>query len=194
MGIGLETLFHLVYEIVHWAVAWTIPGVVHVEATDRGVRVTKEHVVELEPGWHFYHRRLQTVYTANVRRQTIALPDQLLTTHDRKRVRVGGLLVYHVTDVTKFLIENDDAAEGLVEMAGHALREVVIDGDFADMQKKREQKRDELTRSAQEMLGQYGVRVEYLRLSTFAETAARDIYHGGSLFTGAVAPMIDDED
>lgn len=77
-------------------------------------------------------------------------------------------------------------------MAAHALREVIITSNFAEMQQARAKKRDVLTQSAQEMLSQYGVRVEYLRLSTFAETDAKDLHHSGVLMTPAA--ILDDEE
>jgi len=193
MGIGLETLFHLVYEIVHWCVGWCVPEMFHVEATDEAVKISGSKVKVLGPGRHWYHTMLSVIYHANVRRQTLALDDQLLTTQDHKRVRVGGMLVYKVTDIEKWLIDNEDSAEAIAEMAAHALREVIITSTFAEMQEARSQKRDALTREAQANLGAFGVRVEYLRLTTFAETEAKDIYHCGSLAGGAYAEEEDDE-
>lgn len=194
MGLGLDTLFSLVYEVVHWAIQWMFPHMTMIEATDQGVKVSGKRVKVLDPGRHWYHRRLSTVYTANVKRQTHALEDQLLTTGDGKRVRVGGVLVYSITDIEKWLIENEDSADAVEEMAAHALREVVISASFDEMQKARERKRDELTRSAQEMLGMFGVRVEYLRLTSFAETDAKDLHHSGSLDSGPAAATSDEDE
>jgi len=191
---GVEQVFHLAYEIVHWSVQWSIPKMTVIEATDEGVKITGGRVKTLGAGRHWYHTRLSTVYTANVKRQTHALDDQLLTTDDGKRVRVGGVLVYCITDIEKWLVENEDSADAVSEMAAHALREVIISTTFDDMQKAREKKRDELTRSAQEMLGMFGVRVEYLRLTTFAETDAKDLYHSGSLDGGVAQTTEEDDD
>lgn len=195
MGVGLETLFHLVYEFFHWVIAWCIPAMKMVEATDMGVKITGDKVKLLQPGRHLWHQQLSSVYTANVMRQTEPLADQLLTTKDGKRVRVGGVLVYRITDALKWLIENEDSAEAVKQVVAHALREVIITTDFEDMQQARAKKRDELTRSAQEMLGMFGVRVEYLRLTTFAESDARDLHHSGTLdFSGHATTADEDEE
>lgn len=189
---GLGTLFQLIYELVHWCVQWCVPAVCMIEHTDRAVKVTAGKVEELGPGYHWWHRRASKVYFTNVMRQTSALDDQLLTTKDGKTVRVGGMLVYQIVDITKYLVENEDADDGAEEMAAHALREVVIGSTFAEMQEPRTRKRDELTKSAQEMLSEFGLRVHYLRLTTFAETTARDLNHTG--LGGYVPGSDDDED
>lgn len=194
MGIGLETLFHLVYEIVHWIVSWSTLAMKMVEATDEGVKITGSKVKLLKPGFHFWHQELSSIYTTNVMRQTQPLADQLLTTKDGKRVRVGGVLVYRINDVLKWLIDNEDSQDAVEEMAAHSLREVIITSNFDDMQKARVQKRDELTRSAQEMLGMFGVRVEYLRLTTFAESDAKDLHHSGTLDAHALAATSEEDD
>ncbi len=184
MGIGLETLFHLVYEIVHWTVSWIVPQYGVIEAMEMGVKVTGKKVKELEPGGYWQHRQRTTVYKANVKRVVREPSDVIATTQDGHAVRVGVSLAFVITNVKTWLIDNEDAEEGLLVDVQRVVLKFVRAHTFDEIQQHDE---DEFTKMAQRELGRYfGVQVKQLGITTFVETECRDLNHSGiAAFAGA---------
>lgn len=177
MGIGLETLFHLVYEIVHWAVAWIIPQYGIIEAQEMGVKVTGSKVTELEPGGYWQHRQRTTVYKANVKRAVREPSDVNATTKDGKAVRVGISFAFVISNITTWLIDNEDAEEGVLVDVQRVVLKFVRSHTFAQIQDHDEH---QFTKLAQRELGRYfGVQVKQLGITTFVETECRDLNHSG---------------
>lgn len=192
MGIGLETLFHLVYELVHWTISWCIPEYGVIEAQELGVKVTGPKVTELKPGGYWKHRQRTTVYTANVKRVVREPADVIATTKDGKSVRVGIAMAYIITNIRTWLIDNEDAEEGLLVDAQRVVLKYVRMHDFAEIQDHDE---DDLTKFAQKELGRYfGVQIRQLGITTFVETECKDLNHSGIDSVGVAATTDEDDE
>jgi len=183
MGVGLETLFHLIYELVHWIVSWIVPQYGVVEAQEMGVKVTGPRVKELKPGGYWQHRQRTTVYKANVKRVVREPADVIATTKDGHSVRVGISLAFIITNIKTWLIDNEDAEQGLLVDVQRVVLKFVRTHTFDEIQEHDE---DDLTKLAQKELGRYfGVQVKQLGITTFVETECRDLNHSGSLDASA---------
>jgi hypothetical protein len=187
---GLEPLFSWIPELLGWLLSW-LPHGARLQAHEGGVCISGEHVRELRRGgwlrsWYFWVPRFSVVYVDNVKRKVVELPEQLLTTSDGKRVRAGGVLVYHISNAITWLVENEDPEHGVQAEAARVLREWVRISTFGHVQTFRAGKRaeDDLTRLAQNELGQsFGVYVRQLALASFAESDAWDLHHSGLDFS-----------
>lgn len=189
---GLENLFCWVPWLIKWVCGW-FPRFSRLHVFQGGVKIGGNKVVELKPGFVIWIPHFSDVYVDNVKRKVVVLQDQLLTTKDGLRVRVGGLLVYHITNISTWLVENEDPDHGLLNEAGRVLREWVKAKSFAEIQDYAPSKRgeDELTRLAQSEMGtDFGVRVRQLSMTSFAETNATDLNHSGQVTTGSEAAPI----
>lgn len=185
MGIGLETLFHLVYELVHWIVSWCVPEYGVIEAQEMGVKVTGVRVKELKPGGYWQHRQRTTVYKANVKRVVREPADVNATTKGEDAetagvpVRVGISLAFVITNIKTWLIDNEDAEQGLLIDAQRVALKFVRTHTFDEIQDHDE---DEFTKLAQKELGRYfGVQIRQLGITTFVETECKDLNHSGTL-------------
>lgn len=179
MGVGLETLFHLVYEAVHWIISWCVPDYGIIEAHERGVKVTGKRVVELRPGGYWQHSARTTVYKDNIKRKVREPADVIATTKDGHTVRVGISVAYTIVNIKTWLMENEDAEMGLMVDVQRVVLNFVRSHSFDEIQEYRE---DKLTKTAQKELGRYfGVQIKQLGITTFAETECRDLNHSGSL-------------
>lgn len=196
---GLEPLFSWVPELLGWLVSW-LPHAARLPAHEGGVKISGERTRELRRGgwlrsWYFWVPRFSEIFTDNVKRKVIELPEQLLTTGDGKRVRAGGVMAYHITNVVTWLVENEDPEHGVQAEAARVLRGWVKDRTFDEVQEFKPEKRgeDDLTRLAQAELGtDFGVRVRQLALASFAESDARDLHHSGlEIPAPAVADEVD---
>lgn len=193
MGLGLGELFSWVPQLITWLLGW-IPHMGRVHAHEGGVKISGPAVAELTAGmrvWRllprgvfFWVPHFSGVWLDNIKRKVVELPEQLLTTGDGKRVRAGGILVYHITNLTTWLVENEDPEHGVQVEAARVFREWVKTLTFEQVQAFRPAKRgeDDLTRMAQaEMGADFGVRVRQLSLASFARSSAVDLHHGGGL-------------
>ena len=179
MGIGLETLFHLVYEMVHWTIAWVIPKYSFIEAAEMGVKITGKRVKELSPGGFWSHRKRSAVYVDNVKRKVREPADVTATTSDGISVRVGISLAFIIINIKTWLVENEDAEQGLLLDCQRAVLKFVRARSFSEIQRQPE---EELTKFAQRELGRYfGVQVKQLGITTFVETDCRDLNHSGMI-------------
>ncbi len=188
----LEPLFGWVPELLAWAISW-LPHGRRLPVHEGGVKISGARVREIKPGWYLWLPRFTEVFTDNVKRKVIELPEQLLTTGDGKRVRAGGIMEYHITNVVSWLVENEEPESAVKAAAARVLREWVKVRTFDEVQTFKPEKRgeDNLTRLAQAELGtDFGVRIRQLGLASFAESEATDLHHSGL----AVAPAVSDDD
>lgn len=189
MGIGLETLLHLVYEIVHWTVSWIVPEYVMIEAQQEGVKVTGKRVTVLTPGSYWRHRQRTAIYTWNVKRAVREPSDVVATTKDGIVVRVGISLAFIIINIKTWLMDNEDAEQGLLVDVQRVVLKFVRTHTFDQIQEHDE---DQLTKLAQKELGRYfGVQVKQLGITTFAKTELRDLNHSGDV-PGVV--LLEDEE
>lgn len=191
MGVGLETLFHLVYELVHWIISWCVPDYGIIEAHERGVKVTGKRVTELSPGGYWQHSARTTVYKDNIKRKVREPADVIATTKDGSTVRVGISFAFTIVNIKTWLMENEDAEQGLLVDVQRVVLNFVRQHTFEEIQAH---DGDKITKLAQKELGRYfGVQVKQLGITTFAETECRDLNHSGSL-DGSAALSTEDEE
>lgn len=190
---GFEPLFSWIPAVLLWLLSW-LPHAARLPVHEGGVKISGKKVREIKPGWYWWVPRFTETFSDNVKRKVVDLPEQLLTTKDECRVRAGGIMIYHITNIERWLVENETPEHGVQVQASRVLREWVKDRAFADVQAFKPDKRstDELTRMAQGELGtDFGVRIEQLALASFAETEATDLHHSG-LSDPTVAAVVPD--
>jgi len=193
---GLEPLFSWIPALLLWLLSW-MPHAARCPVHEGGVKISGAKVRTIGPGWYWWVPRFTEVFTDNVKRKVIDLPEQLLTTKDDCRVRAGGILIYHISNIERWLVENESPEHGVQVQAARVLREWVKARDFGDVQAFNPDKRkeDELTRLAQSEVGQdFGVRIDQLALASFAETDATDLHHSGPAVMPAAPAAHDDEE
>ena len=159
------------------------PRLLIVKSSHRAVKyVFGKRRVLLLPGLHVYWPIVTEVEVCAVVRQVLNLQSQILETRDGTTVVAGGLLVYEIDDALTFLADNENAYESIDDVATAAIRKVVVGADLSELREGRARLDGRLTREIQKLLSDFGVKVEYARLTDFARVRA---YHlsGGSLST-----------
>lgn len=177
--LGLEPLFSWFGDLIDWAVSW-LPSRGRLHVHEGGVKVTGESVNILKHGTYWYFPRWSEIFTDNIKRKVIALPEQTVTTQDGVSVRVGGVLIYHIKDIQKWLIENEDPEYAVQIDSCRILRDFVTERAFLNIQSYRPDRRgtDILTKEAQGAVGiEFGIHIRYLGFTSFAKTRALDLHH-----------------
>ncbi len=151
-----------------------IPHILIVRATHAGVKwVRGKHIKALAPGLHFYWPLTTEIEIMVTARQTLAIPDQVLTTKDGKKVTVKTLVVYKIRDIVQAIgkanWDVDTTVNDLTQssvmgvVATHTADEIlagIADGTITHT----------LTKEVRKELRQYGVYIARAKLVDYAET------------------------
>jgi regulator of protease activity HflC (stomatin/prohibitin superfamily) len=167
----VEAAFAWLGDLARWLSAW-VPRLVHVKATDKGVKFVRAATKLLEPGLHVWWPITTEIMTHPVVRQVVNLPNQTLLTKDGKVVVASGVVVYTISDLHRFLVENYDAEASIAELGLAGIRRAVTQRKFDDLRNGRADTDNRLTEECQRLLDDLGVKVEYARLTDFAPVRA----------------------
>lgn len=155
------------------------PRLLIVKSSHRAVKYVFGYKrVLLNPGVHLYWPLVTEVEITAVVRQVLHFNSQLLETKSGDTVTVGGLLVYSITDAETFLADNENAYESIDDVATAAIRKVVVSTTLDELRMGRGRLDSRLTRETQKMLSDFGVSVEYARLTDFARVRALHLSGG----------------
>lgn len=147
-----------------------------IRTTERGVKwVRGKKVKVLKPGIRWWWPVVTDIEIEEVVRQTLYIEPQTLMTDDGEAVIASGVVVFRITDIQKYLVENYDAAEAIIEVAGAAMRKVIIGKTLEAIQKGRADIDNALSKETQKLLQAFGVEVEYMRLVSFSKARILNI-------------------
>jgi regulator of protease activity HflC (stomatin/prohibitin superfamily) len=154
---------------------WTL-----VQANERGIKYLPGGRTEvLEPGIIRYWPVTTEMWTHPVCRQVLDLRPQTLMTKDGRHVFVSGIVIYSIGDIHTFLVDNYNAEANLEDVLMTAIRNIIINRDFKDIQAGRAALDNSLTNEAQKAAKAFGVEVEAARLSEFCTTRVLSLVGGG---------------
>lgn len=173
-------------ELVAWVAAW-IPQIIHVRVTEQGIKYVRAKAKLIEPGLHIYWPITTQVELYPVVRQVMDLPTQTVVCNDGEgtsSVAVGGVVIYTITDLYMFLVDNYDAADSMSEAAQTGVRKAVLAESVQSINEGRAKIDNRLTREVQAAVKGFGVEVEIARLTTFSPTQVLSLLGDGSVNLG----------
>lgn len=150
------------------AMASVVPRLVLVRKTEQAVKFIRGSAKVVGPGLHVFWPVTTEVDVVPVVRQVMELAPQTLLTTDAVPVVVGGVVIYAITDLHAYLVENFDASESLSEAAQAGIRNAVVSLSLDDLQEARVKLDRKLTRAVGRAVKEFGVEVEAARLTTLA--------------------------
>lgn len=155
--------------------------------THGGVKFKRRGRVQLvEPGLYWFWPIVTDVVAIPVKRQTLSLETQTLTTKDDYTVSVSATIVYEIRDVVKALSENWDIDDTVGDIAQKSVLGVVIDRTFEDLRAAiSDEVPKEIRDKCKKDLRQYGVLVKDAFLSSCCVVTA---YHN----TGSSLPFLEE--
>lgn len=128
-------------------------------------------VSTLDPGFHVFWPLFTLLEEYPVKRQSVTLAPQVVTTADGLEVLISGLLVYSIKDLIKIQAETWDPEETIKEIAASSYHDVCCRETFTFLQTEQGKKLDTALRNAvRKDLDEYGVAVIKATLTTMAKT------------------------
>lgn len=113
-------------------------------------------------------------------RQVLNTQSQTLMTKDGKSVYVSGIVIYSISDLRKYLVENWETEQNLDDVIQTAIRSVVVSKTVEEIQTHREELDRMLTKEARRLLRAFGAVGEAARLTNFSVTRVTNLV-GASL-------------
>lgn len=161
----MDALFGLLGQVIE-SILSVIPRMVIVRATHRGIKwVMGAQAKAVEPGITVYWPLVTDMEVQVVARQTADIPNQVLTTQDRKQVVVGSFLVFGINDIVQALGERNWDVESTVrDITQGAIVEEITKRTLDELLNGVAGGRDsefhiELTENCRKQLRQFGVYV-----------------------------------
>jgi len=188
----METAFAWLGQIFEALLSF-VPRILIVRATHGGVKWRHgSRVISMQAGLHVYWPLVTEIEIIVTARQTLALPKQVLTAKDNKKVVVGTVVVYKIRDVVQAIGRtnwdvdttiNDITQSAVVSViAQHTLQELLemVSADTLN---------DALTEATRKELRQFGVFVSRCKLTDFADCRVYKV-----VMDGQVQPVVRSED
>lgn len=178
----MEAAFAWVHQIWEFIVS-LIPHVGLLRATHGGVKFKRGgRAVPLTPGLFWYLPLTTDVVTVPVKRQTVSLEPQTLTTIDDYTVVVAATVVYEINDVLKALVDTYDLDDTVGDVAQRGVLQVVGSREFNDLRDHlTDEVPKELKAACRKDLRQFGVLVKDAFLAECAVVTAYRVIGGHSV-------------
>lgn len=153
-----------------YTISKVFPRLELIPTTHKGVIFTRSHARAVGAGLHIYWPVWSEMMTYPVKRQTMDLRSQTLTTSDRKPVVVVTTVVFEIVDIYKALVDTYDLEDTICDVAQGAVKRVVMSNNFDDLHKKSKQIDAHLTKEVKTALETYGIKVTCAFLTDFSTT------------------------
>lgn len=128
-------------------------------------------VVTLGPGFHVYWPLFSTFEAYPVKRQSVPLASQTITTTDEVSAVVSGMMVFDIMDLQKIYAETVDPDDTIKDIAASELHDICCHKSWEELRKGQGRTLDTALRNAaKKELEDYGVRVIKFTLTTCART------------------------
>lgn len=168
----METAFGWLSQIFE-AILKFFPRIVIVRATHGGVKwQCGSKVKPMLPGLHVYWPLTTDIEVIVTARQTIAIPSQVLTTQDDKKVVVQCVVVYKIRDIVKAIgAANWDVDSTMSDITQAAVVGVIARHTFRELLDSISDTSitTNLTAAVRKELRRFGVHVSRCKLVDFAE-------------------------
>lgn len=165
-------------QIFEWVAQW-IPQIFHVKVTEKAIKYIRDRAEVVEPGIHVYWPITTQITPYPVVRQVMDLPNQIIQC-DGTSVVVGGAVTFDIEDLYKFLVDNFDAEQSMLEAAQAGIRKAVLAQTVELINEGRAKVDHRLTREVQSAVEDFGISVKSVRLTTFAPTQVISLLSDGS--------------
>lgn len=177
----MEAAFSWVGEIWEFLVS-LLPHLGLMRSTHGGVKFKHGgRVKEIKPGLYWHWPVVTDVVSLPVKRQTLSLATQTLTTTDDYTVAVGATIIYEVNDVRKALAETWDVDDTVGDVSQKSVLAAVCSRTFEQLREELSTEVSKEIRAAcKRDLRQFGILVKDAFLSDCAVVTAYRVIGEGT--------------
>lgn len=157
-----------------WEILWDILGyfqvITFLDEWEEGVVLQAGRFRRVvSAGWWLHcPLGIDEFHTMNVRPDAMELDEQVLTTADGHKIVIKAVLMWSIFDIKKCVLDVEDAADTLQQIAVGFVHDLVEDTDWDEIRTKKF--RDALKRLIQKQARKFGITVSQVKLQDLAET------------------------
>lgn len=123
--------------------------------------------IEYGPGIHLKVPLLDKPITTSIATETVNVSSQSLTTLDNQDIVVSSAIKCNVSNVGIYLIKVTDVQNALSDVTQGKIKQVVMSKNWEDV--KSEETEKEITELVKKEAKKWGIRVEYVTITTLAK-------------------------
>lgn len=165
----MDSAFGWIGQIIEWVGSF-IPHYVHVKATHMGIMFYRSNTITLDPGLHWYLPFWSEPLLYPIKRQTLNLPPQVLTTIDNITILVSVVVTYDIYDIHKAMVDTYDFEDTIREVSQVAVKKVITVKTFTNIGESDDEIDRELCRRIRSAIRVYGVRVIEAAITDLGKT------------------------
>ena len=165
-----------------WDVIWDVLGwfqiITFLDEWEEGIVLqTGKFRRTLKPGWWLHLPfGIDEVHTMNVKPDALELAEQSLTTLDLKKIVCRAVMMWSIFDIKKCIIDVEDAADTLGDIALGFIQEMVEETEWDDIRTKSFRK--ELKLRIQQQARKFGITVSTVKFQDLAEARSIRLFGG----------------
>lgn len=126
----------------------------------RGVKFTfGRYTGMMNPGWRLVFPVIQFYKKVDIRTKAVDVPDQEAITKDNVSTRTSAVIFYRVTDAAKAVLEVENFAVAVHQLAQTTMRNVVGETELNDLLTQRDAVADRIKAIVSETTGAWGLEV-----------------------------------
>lgn len=165
-GEFLNVLVGWLGDFVRWLISF-VPRYCIIHYGHMGVAYTRGRTpIARGPKVHWYWPWQTTIRIYCVQRDLLVVPSLSLETADKIQVQVGAVVVFRISDILKYEVENYQTEQNMAEVAQGALRNIVTRhtwDELSDSAEEGSRLEGKIIRRMQKDLEKFGVTVESAR-------------------------------
>lgn len=129
----------------------------------------------LDPGLHFKCPFIDVLLVANIKADTFEVEPVTITTLDAKNISIGLMIDYEVTDVVKFLLENNESIGNMQHKSRGELSDFLEEKNWMDIKKKTT--KNALKNRLSDQYEKLGVKINDLRFTNKVECRVYKVFN-----------------
>lgn len=146
--------------IVFLALALVLSSVRQINQYERGVKfMFGKFRVVMQPGWRLVFPVIQFYKKVDIRTKAVDVPDQEAITKDNISTRISAVIYYRVTDSAKAILEVENFAFAVHQLAQTTMRNVVGETDLSELLAERDAVAARIKDIVGETSGSWGLHV-----------------------------------
>jgi regulator of protease activity HflC (stomatin/prohibitin superfamily) len=155
--------------IVEW-IGNFIPRILHVRRTHQGVIFTRSKAKKIGPGIHIYLPLWSQVEIYPVKRQTLNLPSQILTTKDRQSILIDVAVIYNIVDIYRALVDTYELQDTIRDICQAAVKKCISQYSFDCIIDEQEEIDEEIFSEISSQVLDYGIGIENAFITDIAKS------------------------
>lgn len=137
-----------------------IPRIIHVKKNYEGVIFTRKNASKIGPGIHIYLPLWSSVDLYPIKRQTLNLPSQILTTKDKISVIVDVAIIYSICDIYRAIVNTYELQDTIRDICQESIKFRIMECTFDEVIESQEAIDEALITDISENVFSYGIRIE----------------------------------